>query len=59
MKRPTPISTEGSRQIDIAFDTRLTHGLSPQQREAAVAALAGLLAEAAGTGGKETRNERA
>jgi len=59
MKQPTPNSTEGSRQIDMVFDVQLTHGMSPQQREAAVAALAGVLAEAAGAGGKETRNERA
>lgn len=56
MKQPTPNSTEGSRQIDMVFDVQLTHGISPQQREAA---LAGVLAEAAGAGGKETRNERA
>lgn len=59
MKRPTPIPTEGSRQLDMAFDARLMHGLSPQQREAAVAALARVLAEAAGISEKEMRNERA
>ena len=31
MKQPTPNSTEGSRQIDMAFDVQLTHGMSPQQ----------------------------
>lgn len=59
MKRTTPIVPEGPRQMIMAFDSVKTRGLSPQQREAAITALAILLAEAAGTAGKEKPNERA
>lgn len=57
MKRPMPSSTQEARQMTMAFDSTKTRGMSPQQREAAITALAILLAEAADTAGKEKPNE--
>lgn len=59
MKQPMAISVEEPRQINMAFDSEKTSGMSSQQREAAITALAILLAEAADPAGKEKPNERA
>jgi hypothetical protein len=43
----------------MAFDSHKMRGMSPQQREAALAALANLLMEATEAAGKEEPHERA
>ena len=57
MKQPMAIPVEEPRQMNIAFDSGKTRGMSPQQRDAAITALAVLLAEAADAAGKETPYE--
>jgi hypothetical protein len=44
--------------MNMAFDSAKTRGMSPQQREAVINALAMLLAEAAGEVRKENPDER-
>lgn len=57
MKQPMAIPIEEPRQMNMAFDSEKTRGMSPQQREAVITALATLLTEAADTAGKEKPNE--
>ena len=57
MKHSMENPAKDPRQMNMAFDSGKTQGMSPQQREAAITALATLLAEAAGAAEKETPNE--
>lgn len=57
MKQPMENPVKEPRQMNMAFDSGETRGMSPQQREAAITALAILLAEAADAAGKEKPNE--
>lgn len=59
MKRSTSNPPESSRQMIMAFDSHKMHGMSPRQREAALAALANLLMEATEAARKEEPHERA
>lgn len=57
MKQPMANPAKEPRQLNIAFDSGKTREMSPQQREAAITALAILLAEAADVAGEEKPNE--
>ena len=59
MKRSTSNPPKRSRQMIMAFDSHKMHGMSPRQREAALAALAILLIEATEAARKEGPHERA
>lgn len=56
---PVPVGQPGEpRQLSMALDAPALHGLSREQLDAVVDALAGLILEAADIAAKEDDNER-